>query len=56
MPDLAWSTAAGSAGLGAAELALPWVQLSDLGYVPITRENNLQCPHCAEFTLVRAFC
>ena len=56
MPDLAWSTRAGAAGLEAGDLAMIWVQLSDLGYVPITRENNLECPHCAEFTMVRAFC
>ena len=56
MPDLPWSTLAGAAGLEAGDLAMIWVQLSDLGYVPITRENNLQCPHCAEFTMVRAFC
>ena len=56
MPDLAWSTSKGAAGMEAGDLALLWVQLTDLGYVPITRENNLECPHCAEFTMVRAFC
>ena len=32
-----------------------WVQLTDLGYVVVSRENNPMCTECVEFTLVRAF-
>lgn len=32
-----------------------WVQLTDLGYVVVSREDNAMCTECAEFTLVRAF-
>lgn len=42
--------------LSAGEIALMWVQLSDLGYVMVSREDNTLCASCAEFTAVRAFC
>ena len=38
------------------ELALFWRQLADMGYAPISRENNKWCRFCTEFTVVRAFC
>jgi len=43
-------------GLSSGELALFWRQLADLGYVPVSREDNKWCAWCAEFTVVRAFC
>ena len=43
-------------GLHAGEMALMWVQLADMGYVPISREDNIYCAHCSEFAVMRTFC
>lgn len=32
-----------------------WSNVLDLGYAIVSREDNPLCPHCAEYTLVRAF-
>ena len=45
-----------SPGLGTGDLTLVWTHLADMGYVVVSRDNNPTCPHCCEFTLVRAFC
>lgn len=42
--------------LSIAHLGALWVELSELGYVVVSREDNPLCTHCAEFTIVRAFC
>lgn len=42
-------------GLRAGELGLAWAGLARMGYVPVSREDNHYCPHCSEFTVVRAF-
>jgi hypothetical protein len=52
-PSKAWGPAA---TLTAGDMALLWVQLTDLGYVVVSRENNPLCDLCVEFTVVRAFC
>ena len=46
----------GKSGLSAGDMALLWVQLTDLGYIVVSRENNPVCPQCVEFTVARAFC
>jgi hypothetical protein len=40
----------------AGEIALLARKLYDAGYRVISREDNPQCPHCSEFTLVRFRC
>lgn len=52
----ALSKAWGKAGLTAGDMALLWVQLTDLGYIVVSREDNPLCGSCVEFTIVRAFC
>jgi hypothetical protein len=42
--------------LSAGHLILFWERLLHLGYMPVSREDNPLCPHCSEFTVVRAFC
>ena len=32
-----------------------WSNILDLGYVPVSREDNAPCTHCVEYTLARAF-
>ena len=44
------------AALSAGEMALTWLQLLEMGYVVVNREDNPLCNDCAEFTLVRALC
>ena len=41
--------------LSSGDMSITWAQLSDLGYVVVSREDNIMCPHCSEFVLVRAF-
>jgi FkbM family methyltransferase len=36
-----------------AELALFMSHLADLRYAVVSKEDNLDCPHCCEFTLIR---
>ena len=43
-------------GLSAGDMQIFWMQLSDMGYVPVSRENNYVWGLAAEFTVVRAFC
>jgi hypothetical protein len=43
-------------GLTVGEISLLWVQLADLGYVVVSREDNRLCDHCSEYTVVKAFC
>ena len=52
--DLKW--AHNDDGLHAGEMALMWVQLADMGYAPVSREDNIYCAHCSEFAVARAFC
>lgn len=42
--------------LTAGEISLLWIQLADLGYVVVSREDNRYCADCSEYTVVRAFC
>ena len=42
--------------LSAGDMSLLWVQLADLGYVVVSREDNFKCIWCSEFTILRAFC
>jgi len=65
MPGLAWNCAQECARtpppygdgvtLSPGDMLPLWVQLSDLGYVVVSREDNAMCTECVEFTLVRAF-
>jgi hypothetical protein len=32
-----------------------WVNLAEMGYVPVHRESNGECPYCEEFVVVKAF-
>lgn len=45
-----------SHGLTAGDMQIFWTQLTELGYVPISRENNPRFEMGVEFTIVRAFC
>jgi hypothetical protein len=46
----------GGGGMSAGEMQVFWTQLSDLGYVPVSREDNVLWGGGSEFTVVRAFC
>lgn len=37
-------------------MGLMWTQLVEMGYVPVSREDNQYCQHCSEFAIARAFC
>jgi hypothetical protein len=56
-PHLVWGSPVGKPEqyLSVGDMLTLWVQLTDIGYTVISRENNAVCPHCCEFTLVRAF-
>ena len=41
--------------LSSGEMLPLFVQLTDLGYVAVSREDNNMCTECVEFTFIRAF-
>lgn len=43
-------------GLSAGDMQVFWTQLTELGYVPVSREDNPLFSMGVEFTVVRAFC
>jgi hypothetical protein len=53
MKALAWKE---PARLSVAHLRLFWERLLQLGYMPVSREDNVHCEGCSEFTIVRVFC
>lgn len=55
MKGIAWSAPKDAVSLSSGDMLGLWVQLTDLGYVVVSREDNSQCFSCSEFTLVRAF-
>jgi hypothetical protein len=57
-PNVAEPAAAirSSAGLTAGDMQVFWTQLTELGYVPVAREDNQHFGLGVEFTVVRAFC
>ena len=57
-PDVSGPAAALSHedGLSAGDMQIFWTQLSELGYVPVSRETNKYFTLGMEFTVVRAFC
>jgi Methyltransferase domain len=42
--------------LSTGDMAITWAQLADMGYVVVSREDNVECQWCVEWTIVRAFC
>jgi hypothetical protein len=43
-------------GLSSGDMAVIWVDLTDMGYVLAGRMDNKRCPHCAELSAMRVFC
>ena len=57
-PDVSAPAAAlrSDGGLSAGDMQIFWTQLAELGYVPVSKENNKHFFLGVEFTVVRAFC
>ena len=51
---LAWSNQV--PGLSSGDMAVLWVDLTDMGYIHAGRKDNDRSPVCAEFSAMRAFC
>jgi hypothetical protein len=51
---LSWSGK--NPGLSAGDMAIIWVDLSDMGYVLTGRNDNPGCPSCSELSAMRVFC
>jgi hypothetical protein len=43
-------------GLSAGDMAILWVDLTDMGYVLVGRQDQWACPFCTELAAMRAFC
>jgi FkbM family methyltransferase len=43
-------------GLSAGDMAVLWVDLTDMGYILAGRNDNPGCLHCSELSAIRAFC
>jgi hypothetical protein len=53
-PDvLKWG---GGPGLTSGDMAILWLNLIEMGYVLVHREDQAPCPTCTELVAVRAFC
>lgn len=46
----------GGSGLTSGDMAVLWINLVEMGYVLVHREDQTPCPSCTELVAVRAFC
>ena len=52
--QLSWSGK--NPGLGAGDMAILWIDLTEMGYVLTGRNDNPGCPSCSELSAIRVFC
>jgi hypothetical protein len=43
-------------GLSAGDMAILWLNLADMGYVLVHREDQAECGYCTELVALRVFC
>ena len=53
--EVGWGKGA-DPGLSSGDMAILWLNLIDMGYVLVHREDQSECPYCTELTALRAFC